>query len=483
MHTTTVRRVGAAAALSLLLAGCGLKQDTYQTLKQSGGGVALGGGNGANGGGNPNGVVDPNTGQVVDPNTGQVIDPNTGQVVPGTGSNNGTGNVPGGGGGATTPPGGGGGPTPTNAPPGPGGPGTSTGVTKDTIRIAIHAPITGAAPLPAGAFETGAKMWWANHKVFGRQVQVDVLNDEYKPSSARRVCETASQDHFIVIGAAGTDQIQACASDPVLARTHTPYLSAGVTENGLAGLSNYFAVSLSYKQQASAVLKNAKAYGSSGKWAVVTTDTPNFYDARDGIVGQLNAAHIENRVFKSPKTCNDDPSASVSLAQELINYRADTVYFLTAPKCWLYVIQQTHQQLYEPIWTGPGVSMGENEVAGVACKQDPQLKATFLSPYPGTDQAPSDFKSAPGHSSTPNDEDIQLSLYGLSQVIYQALLATGGNLTREAFMAKLPSLTIQSNVYPTVAFKGGHFGGTQAWPLKVDCNSQTWKTAGPKITP
>jgi ABC-type branched-subunit amino acid transport system substrate-binding protein len=476
LHAKLIRRIGGVTVAAMLLAGCGLKQESYRALKEGnangtggvGGTGATGNGTGATGTDGTGGTGTTGTGGTGTTGTG-------GTGTTGTGGTGTTGT----GGTGTTGTGG----TGTGTGSGTGSSGNSTGVSATAIKIAIHAPITGAAPLPAGAFESGAKMWWANHKVFGREVQIKVLDDQYKPSTARRVCETAAQDSFLVIGAAGTDQIQACASDPVLARSSTPYLSAGVTENGLTGLPNYYAISLSYKQQASAVLKNAKAYGSSGTWAVVTTDTPNFNDARDGITSKLSAAGIQYKVFKSPKTCNDDPSVSVSLAQNLINYRASTVYFLTAPKCWLYVVQQTHQQLYEPIWTGPGVSMGENEVAQVVCGEDPQIKASFLSPYPGTDQAPADFKSAPGHSTNNNDEDIQLSLYGLSQVIYQALLATGGTITRENFMAKLPTLTIHSNVYPDVAFHGGHFGGTQAWPLKIDCNSQTWKTAGPKITP
>ncbi len=66
----------------------------------------------------------------------------------------------------------------------------------------------------------------------------------------------------------------------MLRRGNVPYLSAGVTEAGLGALPNYFATSLTYKQQGPLVIKMAKDNGFfAGKWAVVITEGPNFKDA------------------------------------------------------------------------------------------------------------------------------------------------------------------------------------------------------------
>ncbi|MCA1846636.1 MAG: hypothetical protein LC792_26265, partial [Actinobacteria bacterium] len=54
------------------------------------------------------------------------------------------------------------GPGPTPAPPREAleGPVDRTGVDDTTIRIGIHAPVTGAAPFPQSAFEASKDLFW-----------------------------------------------------------------------------------------------------------------------------------------------------------------------------------------------------------------------------------------------------------------------------------------------------------------------------------
>lgn len=357
------------------------------------------------------------------------------------------------------------------------GPGNSTGVTKDVIRIGIHAPITGAAPLPADSFKRGADKFFNDpaHKVFGRTVQVEFLDDKYKPSSARQACEKMAAADFLVVGAAGTDQIQACATDQVLRRSNTPYLSAGVTTNGLTGLPNYFALSLTYQQQASAVMKLAKANNVPlDKVALVLTETPNFDDATVAAKKAVEAAGGSViATIRTPKS--DSQSDGVNTASQLRASGATTVYFLTAPLYWINTVAAASSQAYNPKYIGPGVSMGENQVAGAVCGAAPLTNAYYLSPYPGFDKA----KAGQG------SDDIEFSVYGLSEAIYQALLATKGNLTREAFIAAMPNATLAGGIYNPARFNGGHFGGTAAHSLKLECqNQRQWVSATPDpITP
>ena len=173
--------------------------------------------------------------------------------------------------------------------------GDATGITKSTINIGIHAPQTGTgAPLPP-SFKDGVATYWKDpaHKICGRTVVVDFQDDKYTPSTARDVCGPMSRRDFLVVGAAGTDQIQSCATMPDIAGKGVPYLSAGVTTNGLIGLKHYFATTLTYADQSSLVLRNAKAQGLGlKKWAVVTSRTDNFKDARNSMEAVLKAAGI-----------------------------------------------------------------------------------------------------------------------------------------------------------------------------------------------
>ena len=92
-----------------------------------------------------------------------------------------------------------------------------TGVTDTTIRIGIHAPITGAAPFPQNAFDKGKDVYWKylaeKGGLFGRNIQIVFRDDQVNPSRAVQVCrEMVEQEKvFILMGAAGSEQITACA--------------------------------------------------------------------------------------------------------------------------------------------------------------------------------------------------------------------------------------------------------------------------------
>jgi branched-chain amino acid transport system substrate-binding protein len=458
-------------AFVLLTAGCGLKAETYDSVKAAGGG---GGGLGL-GGGNGQVAVDTDGDGVADAvgtdaDGDGVADPGTTTT---TGGSTTGGNTTGGGtnpSGGPVPPGG------TTPPPGttPTGPGTTTGVTATRITIGIHAPLTGASPLPQASFEKGAKNYWIGKKIFGREVVLKVMDDRYKPSGAIAACQAMARDSFIVVGGAGTDQIQACGQDRTLQRTNTPYISAGVTENGLKGIHTYFAASLTYKEQAPLVIKMAKSQnylnpGAGKKWAVVTSDTPNFKDARDAMTAELTKNNIPFDVHLVPKSGSDGDA--VTLSGKLRNGQYPVVYFLGQPTFFLKVVRQTQSAVYKPIWTGVGVSMGVNTVATVACqgtRDSGGYDGRFLSPYPGLDRAPAAFKQSDGGRAK---DDIELTLWGFSEFLEKALLRTGGVLTRENFIAKLETANFPNGVFPGVRYSPtDHFGGTAAYALKSDCS-------------
>src|SRR5436190_5501448 len=124
-----------------------------------------------------------------------------------------------------------------------GGPQDRTGVTDTEIRIGLHGPATGAGA-PAPSFDMGKNVYWnvIGSGINGRKVSVFFEDDGYNPSQAVAACKKlVEQDHvFLLAGAGGTDQIVACSQ--YAASVGVPYLAEGVTEKGLANLSNYFAL-------------------------------------------------------------------------------------------------------------------------------------------------------------------------------------------------------------------------------------------------
>ena len=478
-------------ALSLLGSACGLKPEQRDALKQAaaGQGGAAGGGALAAGGGlglNTGGVAPGGT-------TGGAAGPTgtTGLTTGGTGTTTtgGAGTTTTGGTGTTGATGTGSGTTAAGAPAGSKcstAGGDATGVTASTINIGIHAPQTGTgAPLPP-SFQAGVAAYWKTHKVCGRTVNVDFQDDKYTPPTARAVCEPMARRDFIVIGAAGTDQIQSCATDPVIAGK-VPYLSAGVTTNGLTGLSSYFAFSLTYAQQSDLVLKNAqqRGYGMK-KWAVLTSRTDNFKDARDSMEQTLKNANVPFEDIQVDAT-NDSglQGRATQTGTKLATGGYDTVYVDTAPGYFVYMSQAASKQGFTGTYVGPGVTMTEVTVAQLICGPNPTIKANFLAPYPGVDRATDDFKAATNNSY----DDIYWSLWGLSQALEQALDASS-SLTRQGFMSSLQKASLPGGVYPSVRFNGGHFGGTGAYSQVVNCTKTepnqsqpgAWDTVGSLLT-
>jgi hypothetical protein len=477
--------------MSLVATSCGLKKEALDSLKQGAANGTLAGGEGVLPGSTPA------------PTTTTLPDGTVVTVAPGTVPG---GNVPGSGPG--TVPGSTVGPVPTTGPGArkpcdPPSGGNTTGITSTTIRLGAHAPQTGTgAPLPP-SFEKGIQVYWDQkaHYVCGRHVLVDFQDDGYTPQGAIAKCGPMSRRDFIVLGAAGTDQIQACATMPEIKDKMVPYLSGGVTSNGLKGLPHYYALSLTYEQQGALVVRNAKARGfanpsaAGGKWAIVTGQSGNFDDATTGAQNALKAAGIPYDVYRVNQT-NDNglQQRAFTTGDTLAQKGYGVVYVVTSPGYFVYMAGKANKNtsgagLYNPWYTGPGVTMTEVTVAQLLCTNanNSTIRANFLAPFPGIDRATQEFKTATGGQY----DDIYWALWGEAQLLEQALKASSANLTRENFLATMQNITLNAGVFapirtPGPANPGPHFGGTGAFSQQLDCNqtepNQQGKGAGTWIT-
>ncbi|HEX2050627.1 MAG TPA: ABC transporter substrate-binding protein [Actinomycetota bacterium] len=442
---------------------------------------------------------DPETGQCVD-DQGNIIDAETGEVIghiddEGSGGTTTTsddglgptasGSNPGDGSGGSTddPSAGGDDPGGDRRDPSGGSPsgGDTTGVTGTSIKIGYHIPITGAAAVPAPSFRKGSTLYWdwlrsRGTKINGRTVEAVYRNDEYNPSRAVAVCKELVEDEkvFLLIGVAGTDQIQACARYAY--SVGVPYISAGVTEIGLTNLSNYFAVWLSYKQQGPllADLLVDQLGARNERNAMIRYTSTLFEDAHSSFVSAMRArgASLAYDVAIS-KSCNQSDVTRVST--QIATQRLQNVYVLMSPQCFLQIANATQNQGWHPQWTGVGLSMALDTVANLGCRTDAIDNARFLSPYPAfidSTRFDRNFRAAGG------EDDIQFAFWGFSKVIEQMLRAPGRDLTRERFVYTTERLqNIQSNVFPPVSFSpGDRFGGSSMHLNRADCDINRWRT-------
>jgi ABC-type branched-subunit amino acid transport system substrate-binding protein len=362
----------------------------------------------------------------------------------------------------------------------------TTGTSADTITVGLHAPVTGAAPLPAASFEKSNDLYWRwltetkGEKVLGRsKVKVVFKDDKYTPNTAIQACREEASQAFLLVGAGGTDQIQACAQ--FAEQGKIPYLSPGVTEVGLRDLSTYFAAAMSYPQQTELLAQYIKKNFAGKKVGAIITNTPNFDDAAkawDAAVAKQGLPYF--KTLRHPKGNN---SWITAYASEMKGAGVQVLFMLTAPVDYIQFAQQSGTQSFRPQYMGVGISKGLNAVLGAGC---PDVNGgIFFSPFPGLDWArqnlPEFFQT--GQRFGKPTDDIALALWGLASVEHEAFkryeqVYGSTNLTREDFVKMLQvQKGIQTKSFPQLSYSPeDHFGASQVHVLQADCASGEHKT-------
>jgi ABC-type branched-subunit amino acid transport system substrate-binding protein len=359
--------------------------------------------------------------------------------------------------------------------------GNTTGVTDDSIKIGVHAPVTGAAAIPQASFERAVGVYFeaVNRAggINGRKVEVLFEDDGFDPNRARAECKKLAEQEqvFLLIGGAGADQIDACAR--YAAAAGVPYLSAGVHETrpglgSLANLPTYFALSLTYEQQVP-LLANVVAKEFSGEnVALIVADNDsldNFYAQADAAVGDAAGDNfvLSRRIPKN--TSSDAPAVGTAICQS----QAQAVVWNASPSSLLNVAKSMPCRV---TFVGPGLTNGLNIVTQVGC---PNVDgALFYSPFPGMDVMRQDqaFVDAYREKNDANPDDIGAAIYGMEKLVGAMLQATGKDLTRESFMATIARVkNFQTGVYPPTSFTS-RFGGTAMNLLQADCGRSEYVT-------
>jgi branched-chain amino acid transport system substrate-binding protein len=488
MHRTRVPFLALLLTFGVLAAACGQKADVASV--STGGGVRSFGDVAAGGGGG-DGIDDFDDAGLDDFEvTDVVVDgadgsgPATGAVGAGGGAGDGAGGGGSAPGDATAAGGGGGGGGAVAA-------GDRTGITDTEIVIGIHAPVTGAAPIPQSSFDRAKDVYW-NHLneqggLFGRKVRVVFEDDQFDPRTAIAKCKkmVTEDKAFLLVGGGGADQITACAQ--YANSVGVPYLSAGVNEEGLAGVRAYFALSETYAQQSAKLIQMTQKRLGGGKFGIAVADSGSFNDAHASIVRAAQEAGLQVVYNKRiPKSASQNQA--LGIAADMSSSGADVVYFLSSPTTFLNVAAASAGQAYRPQWIGPGLTSGLNTVTQVGCSAANSVdKAIFFSPFPQLDtidQLDPAFRPAYGKYVGGDPDDLAVALWGLNKTVHQLFLAAGDGVTRQSFVQALEGgSTFETGVYPPMQFSPqNHFGGRGVHVLQADCASRQFKTIGTFVT-
>lgn len=387
---------------------------------------------------------------------------------------------------------------------GPGGPGDDEepppdvkdpegpvpGVTADTITIGAHAPITGAAPVPSDSANKGSKLYWEwlkrrGVKIHGRTVTPILRNDNYNPSQAVAACrQMVEQDKvFLLQGAAGTDQIQACAR--YAETVGVPYLSAGVTELALTNLRTYFAMSMTYPDQQPLLAQMLKKRlgASDEKNGLVWFNTATFKDGRDAFVAAMKKEGLsldyERAVSKTAGA-----SEAQAVVTDLRVQGIENVNLLMAPVFFLQMLSAAGSQGYQPQWVAAGIQMTFDAVANAGCRSRALDGAKMFAPFPAwvdSNRFDPNFRKAVQEIFPEEGQGDDFMWLGWSSAkqLHQIFEKVGPNLTRSNFISTLEnSKNLFNGIGPHLSFSPtNHFGADEVHLLEAKCTvDNRWHT-------
>jgi hypothetical protein len=254
-------------------------------------------------------------------------------------------------------------------------------------------------------------------------------------------------------------------------------VAEGVSEQGLNTLQNYFALSMTYKQQGALLAQYMKNVLHVTKVGMLRGNTANFDDAHTGFLQAAQQQGLQV-VFDKAIDKNADAQTAFSAGGSICSNptnKPEAVYPLIAPSIWVQIVAGATAQACNPIWSGVGLTEGLNTVGTAICGASPGTsgRAHFFSPFPGwdkTDQFDPAYRPAFAKQH-PNSkiDDISWALWTAEKVLAAELAAPGRNLTRQSFVSSVNGKSFTTGAYPPVNYATSRFGGTQVHVVKLNC--------------
>ena len=451
----------------LLLPGCSARfarsdgnDDT--SLSQGGLPAAQGGSTGGSTGSAPGSLprTDSSTGggAVVSGTSGSIGGP----VVPGT-----SGGTSSGSGGGTTSTSGttSGGSTTGSSTTGTTGPaaipaGSTTGVTKTSVKLALFVPKTGAAPVPP-TIDAQAQNYWnyvaQKGGIYGRNVTVKIYDTGSTEAGARTAVQQAVSDG--VFAAISLDRISVeGALVTALHKAGIPHLINQMPhEQAIPNDGFYIGTDqVNNGRQIARYMKNTLHYTKVG---FVGENDPTAYPARNAFVAEAKAIGL---TVVHNEVVDGMGNQFLAEAQKLKNDGAQSVWLYVAPNNAINISKEAQTDGYHPTWVSSSIAWGFNLVLTPSSGALDGAKA--FSPWGGlSDPRYATYNKVNTAGRTSQDKDIGLPAWGFGQIIAAAMKAAGPNLGRTSFAYAMQNLktdkvdvvTKSPLCWPPLDFTGG----------------------------
>jgi branched-chain amino acid transport system substrate-binding protein len=363
------------------------------------------------------------------------------------------------------------------------------GVSRRRIKIGVHAPFTGAVPLPSNSIQEGAEVHWKwrrarRRPIRRRHVSVIVKNDNYNPSQAVAVCkEMVERDGVFMLSGLmspeGKDQVQACAR--YAAAVGVPYVSLGTTKIGLKGLPNYLAFSMPWPEQARLLADFfiARLRARRRQNGMVRFNSPNYEDSHDSFIRRMENRRARVHYDRAISRGSGTAEANAVIA-EMDARGIDNVFVLVSPIFFIQLLRAADDQNYHPRWTGIGITMSINdEIVEAGC---PSIRgARFFSPIPAfvdRNEFDRSYGRAMRRLYSERGDAISWLGWATSRPLAKLLNRAGRKLTRKRFIRRAErSRLIKTGVLPRIRFRPrDQFGGLGTHVLAPNCRDERWHT-------
>ena len=366
-----------------------------------------------------------------------------------------------------------------------------SGITRRTIKIGVHVPMTGAAPLPSKSAQQGADVYWKwlrarGKKINGRYVEAVVKNDNYNPSQAVAVCKELVEDDGVflltgIIQGSGVNQVQACAR--YAASVGVPYISLGMSRVGLERLPRYFAVTATWPKEARLLadflVSERRARRETN--AIVWGNNPTFEDTHDAFVRAMSRRKAPVAYDRSvPKNATQTEAQTV--VSEMKALGVDNVFMMTSPVWFLQVLQAARTQEFKPLWTGIStIATTGDTVPRVGCRNGNLGRSRFLSPLPAfADRDEFDRRHDRAMQAVYGERGDAITWLGWagSKAIRRLLEGAGRDLSRGGFARTTENdRRVVTGIFPPFGFTPrDHFGGRAVHLIKANCQRERWVT-------
>jgi len=366
---------------------------------------------------------------------------------------------------------------PTPAPPSaPAGPGTTTGVTRDTVNVGLFYAKTGFyagllrnAPLVMQAAFDEAGL------VNGRRLVLKTYDDGSYNTSTIQVEEKRAQGESfgLVSLVSESDTILA----PLVEQHKVPTIVGNIDEDVALTSHHVFSLMAYWARQAPILaefIKNSLGAGNK-KIGIVYEGTSTAKGAKEAF--KAKAASLgENIVFEQPIATDQ-----TTCANEVSNMQAhgvELVFLMNGPLGSICMLRDARALGFKPIWTGVGTTWNFNATAtatGGAAEGIRMLtSSTTLETQKGQHFAALMHQKAPNTGA--EDDDLMLLYYGLAQGFIEGLRRTGPNLSRESFESTFEhNMTgYDSGYFPPPTFGPGDRTGVTSVGVTRCCVSGKW---------